>query len=56
MGIGEGLTGGGYDFRRTENDLFAAWNELSKQLGPVASRRLNRAAFYRARFKKAVAL
>ena len=45
-----------YAFNKQENDLFAAWNELAKQLGPVASRRMNRATFYRARLKKAVAL
>lgn len=44
------------DITKKENDLSDAWHELQKQAGPVARRRLNRATFYRARLKKAVAL
>jgi hypothetical protein len=44
------------DVRKPENDLFLAWHELGKQLGPVALRRMKRATYYRALLKKAVAL
>ena len=42
------------DFSKTENDFFAAWNQFAKQVGPIASRRMNRATFYRARLKQVV--
>ena len=36
------------------NDLFAAWNELDKQMGYVLPRRLSRATYFRARYADAV--
>lgn len=36
------------------NDLFHGWHELQKQTGIVLPKRLDRATFYRARYKDAV--
>lgn len=42
------------DVRAKYNDLFHGWHELTAQLGRVMSKRLDRATYYRARFKTAV--